>query len=479
MTVLYWYRRDYRLSDNPALAHAIALANDTGQGLLPVVSACDNPPTPWSFVRRGPHRLAYEAQARAGLATRLKALGSDLYEPDQAVAVGEAVDGGVVEDVNGNNNKQTQTIKVRHISQPSESVQALVDLAQRMQVSHIVCEAINAPEELDEIHALKHAGLNVTTIEQSALLPHDSLPFELSKTPTVFSEFRRQVEKAKVMPRTPLAAPAQMPRLPDPVVGAQPHHSTAAWSVTPPATPPATPPTLDSRSALPYQLPDWQGDEDHAQAHLGRYFASTLPGRYKTTRNGLIGTDYSTKFSPWLANGALSAAQIYQALQDHEATYGGNDSTYWICFELLWRDHFRLMMQRFGGQLFRRDGLAKSPVASATHNPQGFKRWCAGQTGHAFIDAGMRELAATGYLSNRMRQNVASYLIHDLGADWRAGAAWFEHCLVDFDVHSNQGNWAYIAGVGTDPRGGRRFNPEKQAHDYDRDASYRQLWSDT
>jgi deoxyribodipyrimidine photo-lyase len=92
------------------------------------------------------------------------------------------------------------------------------------------------------------------------------------------------------------------------------------------------------------------------------------------------------------------------------------------------------------------------------------------------VDAGMHELAATGYLSNRLRQIVASYLIHDLACDWRAGAAWFEAQLIDFDVYSNQGNWLYIAGRGTDPRGGRRFNPQKQAHDYDPDGHYRALW---
>lgn len=89
----------------------------------------------------------------------------------------------------------------------------------------------------------------------------------------------------------------------------------------------------------------------------------------------------------------------------------------------------------------------------------------------------MRELAATGYISNRMRQIVASYLIHELGCDWRAGAAWFESRLIDFDICSNQGNWLYIAGYGTDPRGGRRFNPDKQAAEHDPDGNYRALWS--
>ena len=92
------------------------------------------------------------------------------------------------------------------------------------------------------------------------------------------------------------------------------------------------------------------------------------------------------------------------------------------------------------------------------------------------MDAGMRELKATGYLSNRLRQVVASYLIYDLHSDWRAGAAWFESQLLDYDVYSNQGNWLYIAGRGTDPRGGRRFNPQKQAQDHDANGSYRALW---
>ena len=89
----------------------------------------------------------------------------------------------------------------------------------------------------------------------------------------------------------------------------------------------------------------------------------------------------------------------------------------------------------------------------------------------------MRELAATGFMSNRLRQLAASYLIHDLGCDWRAGAAWFEAQLIDYDVYSNQGNWLYIAGRGTDPRGGRRFDPAKQAREHDPDGSFREMWS--
>ena len=71
---------------------------------------------------------------------------------------------------------------------------------------------------------------------------------------------------------------------------------------------------------------------------------------------------------------------------------------------------------------------------------------------------------------------MASYLIHELGCDWRAGAAWFEAQLVDYDVYNNQGNWLYIAGRGTDPQGGRRFNIQKQLSQYDAEGQYLRLW---
>lgn len=93
-------------------------------------------------------------------------------------------------------------------------------------------------------------------------------------------------------------------------------------------------------------------------------------------------------------------------------------------------------------------------------------RFLEGTTGTGFIDASMRELFLTGYTSNRLRQNVASFLAKHLHIDWRIGAEWYESCLVDYDLSSNWGNWQYNAGVGNDPRTARVFNPVKQAHDY-------------
>lgn len=88
----------------------------------------------------------------------------------------------------------------------------------------------------------------------------------------------------------------------------------------------------------------------------------------------------------------------------------------------------------------------------------------------------MRELSATGFMSNRGRQNVASFLTKNLGIDWRMGAEWFESMLIDYDPASNYGNWNYTAGIGNDARGFRWFNTMKQASMYDRNGDYVRHW---
>jgi deoxyribodipyrimidine photo-lyase len=216
------------------------------------------------------------------------------------------------------------------------------------------------------------------------------------------------------------------------------------------------------------------GGESRALAHVSEYLTPPWPDRYKQTRNALQGQHTSSHWSPWLATGALSVRAVWAALQQYEQAHGNNEGTYWLWFELLWRDNFRFLHLQHGRQLYAARGLSQCPRPS--HFPKDFQRWCDGNTGEPIVDAGMRELAATGFTSNRMRQIVASYLVHDLACDWRAGAAWFESQLVDFDVYSNQGNWLYVSGRGTDPRQGRRFNPAKQTQDHDPQGRYRHVW---
>ena len=195
---------------------------------------------------------------------------------------------------------------------------------------------------------------------------------------------------------------------------------------------------------------------------------------YKETRNELLGSGYSTKFSPWLAFGCVSARFIMSELERFEAQYGGNDSTYWVWFELLWRDYFKFVALKFGNALFKEGGLLAATGdrvnwVKGVESDKRFWAWANGETGVPFIDANMRELKATGFMSNRGRQNVASYLVKDLNVDWRRGAEWFESYLLDYDPCSNYGNWLYVAGLGNDPRQDRYFNVIKQAHASDVD----------
>lgn len=194
----------------------------------------------------------------------------------------------------------------------------------------------------------------------------------------------------------------------------------------------------------------------------------------------MLGADFSTKLSAWLALGCVTARQVHHYLVDFEDgrsdlgkdvegyEEGENKGTAAIRFELLWRDYFHLATRKFGPRLFRIGGF-KDDKSFAWQYPEKdpeiqhkVDRFLEGKTGNGFIDASMRELFHTGYTSNRLRQNVASFLAKHLEIDWRIGAEWYESLLCDYDLSNNWGNWQYLAGVGNDPREARVFNPVKQ-----------------
>ena len=190
----------------------------------------------------------------------------------------------------------------------------------------------------------------------------------------------------------------------------------------------------------------------------------------------MLGRSFSSKFSPFLAVGCISAAQVMDELDQFEERHTSNDSTYWLFIELLWREFFQWTAYNAGKQLFIPTGLQPEKPWKPHFNARKYEQWKNGETGDPLVDANMKELQATGFMSNRGRQNVASYLIHDLGLDWRSGAAWFESQLIDFDPASNYGNWLYIAGRGNDPRPFRKFNTKMQLERYDPDHSYVNTW---
>ena len=227
---------------------------------------------------------------------------------------------------------------------------------------------------------------------------------------------------------------------------------------------------LDNRSAF-----NFSGGSDSAKERLDQYlWKSRKINYYKQTRNGLIGLDYSSKFSPWLANGSISPREIYLEIKEYEKDILKNQSTYWLVFELIWRDYFKYISLKYGSKIFKIGGILEKDY-EWSDDVRIFKEWTEGRTVEPFVNANMIELNSTGWMSNRGRQNVASFLAKELKIDWRWGASYFESKLIDYDVHSNYGNWMYVSGVGNDPRD-RKFNIKFQAERYDPLNKYQNMW---
>lgn len=306
------------------------------------------------------------------------------------------------------------------------------------------------------------------------------------------------VEPLRDAPRKALPAPKSLPALPSSIPPQADPFSIpsdlegviqALHKPLEPSLGLSEPPTMPKngvKSAVPFN-----GGESTGLDRIKHLITSGAATAYKDTRNGLLGVDFSTKLSAWLAHGCITARQVHFALLDFEEgntdvgkgvqgyAKGENKGTGHLRFELLWRDYMRLVAWKFGPRLFRAGGLRGQDDYKWGQDRETLMRALEGRTGCGLVDASARELFLTGYTSNRARQNFASTLAKRLDLDWRLGAAWYECMLIDHDVASNWGNWTYVAGVGNDPRGGgegRVFNPVKQASDYDPKAEYVHAW---
>ena len=289
------------------------------------------------------------------------------------------------------------------------------------------------------VHEAPPADARDRYVSPMRMISDAHLPFDSVAMPRTSTPFRQRIETAGTRFTPPCAAPDRLPPLPDGVV-----------------CPTIEPPDVSLIAT---------GGESSARGHWQQYRDRRLPDTYKQTRNGLLGWDYSSKLSPWLAWGCISPRRIAHDLALYEQEFGANEGTYWLWFELLWRDFFSLRADHVKG-----DADVVDTSGSRWHT------LTTARLGHPFVDAGMRELNATGFLGNRMRQIVASYCIHELEWPWSIGEAYFARHLIDYDPASNVGNWRYIAGQGADPRGGRRFNVDKQREMYDPDHAYTRFW---
>jgi len=302
-------------------------------------------------------------------------------------------------------------------------------------------------------------NVNFIDFYQQFLFHPEDIPYEsFANIPKVFTEFRKKCEQhAHARPLLKRKAAKEYNYINNTSI---PELSDIGYEDNP----------MDTRTAFPFM-----GGEDRGLQRIEEYFFQQRHlETYKETRNGLVGCDYSSKLSAWLANGSLSPRQVYFKVKEYEQEIKSNESTYWLIFELIWRDYFKYISLKHGNKIFQLEGI-KGKSHSWDHDEHTLKQWIEGNTSEAFVNANMREIAQTGFMSNRGRQNVTSYLAKEMQHDWRKGAAYFESLLIDYDVHSNWGNWMYNSGVGNDPRD-RKFNIKEQANRYDPDQEYQNLW---
>jgi deoxyribodipyrimidine photo-lyase len=172
--------------------------------------------------------------------------------------------------------------------------------------------------------------------------------------------------------------------------------------------------------------------------------------------------------------GCLSQRWVYHEVIKHG--HGTHTSSIPLILELLWRDYFRFMFKKHGRQFFRPEGFKEEAPELAKNQDELFEQWKTGHTGVPFVDASMHELNATGYIGNYNRQIVAGYLANQLKVDWTRGAGYFEEKLIDYSPASNWGNWAFIAGVGNDPKDNRYFIGAKHTSELETNSDFINTW---
>ncbi len=426
---IVWFRQDLRLHDNEALSTALRMAED----VVPVYIFDERVfkgQTQFGFPKTGKYRAQFVLESVINLRENIQKLGGQL---------------------------------IVRIGRPEV---ILSEMAQQLKASWVICNRERTQEEVLVQDGLEQKlwGIGVELLyTRGKMLYHtQDLPVPVQHTPDVFTQFRKETELITPV-REPMPSPSALPPLPAGLeMGEMPRLEDFGHSAFEP----------EPRAVL-----DFRGGETEAMRRLRHYFwEKDHVSHYKDTRNGLIGPDYSSKFSPWLSLGCLSPKFVYHELKRYERERVNNESTYWLFFELLWRDFFRLMGKKYGNRIFRKGGTQEKDLRHLKNNREMFELWTAGRTGVPFVDANMRELAATGWMSNRGRQNVASFLVRDLKVNWQMGAEYFESQLIDYDPCSNWGNWNYVAGVGSDLREDRYFNILTQAKNYDPQGDYVRLW---
>lgn len=427
--IVVWFRKDLRLHDNEALTKAI----ENGEEVVPIYVFDEDElmgETPYGFQKTGTFRASFLLESIAHLQKRLKEKGIDL---------------------------------VIRKGKPEEEVFKLV---REVEASYVYANMERTHDEVLVQNALEKnlwsTGLEILFFRGKMLYYTQDLPFPIAHSPDTFSSFRKEVERFITI-REPLPEPTTF----------------SVWTMT------IDTGVLPSLNELGYQAMiqdsradiEFKGGEDNALLRLESYFGEQRHlDTFADTRYELKGLNTASRLSPWLALGCLSPKHVYTELKKYEAKYQSNKSTQTFFLELLWRDHYRLMGKKYKDKIFETGGIRGQETKQLEDDWEAFNYWKDGQTDCDLINACMLQLKNTGFLAHKGRQLVSSYLVNDLNINWRMGAAYFQHILIDYDVCTNWVNWNVVGGVGPDTKEDRYLNLENQTKRFDAKGDYRDLW---
>ncbi|MEZ5100390.1 MAG: deoxyribodipyrimidine photo-lyase [Thermoleophilia bacterium] len=413
-TTLVWLRHDLRLADNPALV----AAGRRGGPVVPVVVWAPEEEGDWA---PGGASRWWLHRSLAALAADLEARGSRL------------------------------------VLRRGPTLAALRELAAETGAEAVLWNRRYEPAAIARDAAVKEAlradGLVAGSANAALLVEPWTIATRAGAPFQVFTPFWKAVLAAGAPPE-PEPAPATLPR-PD------------AWPVSLPLDALALDPTIDWDAGL---RATWTPGEAGAHVRLARVLDGILDGyRARRDRPDVDGT---TRLSPHLHHGEIGPRQVWHAVADAVAAGASASSAEKLLAELGWREfsyHLLYHVPRTPLEPLR-ERFAAFPWAD---DPAGLVAWQRGRTGYPIVDAGMRQLWQTGWLHNRVRMIVASFLVKDLLLPWQEGARWFWDTLVDADLAANTQGWQWTAGCGADAAPYFRvFNPVLQGRKFDPDGAY-------
>ncbi len=242
-------------------------------------------------------------------------------------------------------------------------------------------------------------------------------------------------------------------------------HAPSALPPMPTEVDPGRLPSL-SELGLQQEVSSPSPGGQRAGAAAAKRFLARLVEGYDSGRNDL-GDERASRLSPYLHFGCISPRWLESRLPDSS---GGESFRRQLC----WRDFYAHVLRSFPANARHEHQARYRDAILWNQEEERFEAWCEGRTGYPLVDAGIRQLRAEGWMHNRARLVVGSFLTKDLGIDWRRGERFFMRLLIDGDEASNNGNWQWIASVGVDPQpvSRRLFNPTRQQTRFDPDGDY-------